>query len=262
MQNKLAKIVIEVGKEVNKRKKNLIKKNQWDGDQLKTEADIFAHKLLVHKLLKLIKIPIISEEDSKSHLILRPKKYWIIDPIDGTRSFADGYPGWVTQVALVEFGVVLNAAIYAPDLDLLYLAEKGKGSTLNGNQLIVKESCEGQVRLIDNYPNPKGIAEKIMSELPCKEYIESGGISLKICRVADGTADLFVKDVAVRDWDVAAPMLVLKEAGGILKKGDGSKFLLSSNFDKNGLIASNSRIVVQSSMTIMGNSDLINLDIS
>jgi len=57
-------------------------------------------------------------------------------------------------------------------------------------------------------------------------------------------------------------MLVLKEAGGILKKGDGSKFLLSSNFDKNGLIASNSRIVVQSSMTIMGNSDLINLDIS
>ena len=253
MQHKLAEIIVEVGKEINRKKKLLISGGQWNGDQLKTKADMLAHKLLVSKLLRLKKLPIISEEDSESHLILRPKCYWIIDPIDGTRSFVDGYPGWVTQVALVEHGTILKAAIYAPDLDLLYLASKGEGSTLNGGRLMVKKSDKDQVRLIDNYPKPEGIAKIIMKMIPCKNYIESGGISLKICRVADGMADLVVKDVKIRDWDVAAPMLVLEEAGGSISTGDGSKFLLSNGFDKSGLVASNSEEVKNMATNIMSN---------
>ena len=179
------------------------------------------------------KSKIIGEEGQKSE-ISEKDLVWYIDPIDGTRSFVDGYPGWVTQVALVEHGTILKAAIYAPDLDLLYLASKGEGSTLNGGRLMVKKSDKDQVRLIDNYPKPEGIAKIIMKMIPCKNYIESGGISLKICRVADGMADLFVKDVKIRDWDVVAPMLVLEEAGGSISTGDGSKFLLSNGFDKSG----------------------------
>jgi len=251
MQDRLAEIVTEVGKEINRNKSLLTGSSKWDGDQLKTRADIFAHKALTSKLLDLKKIPIISEEDSDSHLVSRPECYWIIDPIDGTRSFVDGYKGWVTQVALVEYGVITKAAIYAPDLDLLYLSSKGIGSTLNGSKLVIKNPVEGQIRLIDNYPKPKGIAKIIMKNIPCKDYIESGGISLKICRVADGTADLFVKDVMVRDWDVAAPMLVLEEAGGIISTGNGNKFLLNGGFDKIGLVVSNSKKVKNIAVNIL-----------
>ena len=252
VQDQLAEIITKVGREI-KKNRSLAGDSKWDGDQLKTKADIFAHTILKYELLSLQKIPIISEEDVETHLIYRPDKYWIIDPIDGTRSFADGYPSWVTQVALVENGVVVNAAIYAPDLDLLYLASLGNGAFLNGDRIIVKNSDMNQIRLIDNYPEPRGIAEKMMKMIPCKSYIESGSISLKICWIADGSADLFVKDVTIRDWDVAAPMLVLEEAKGILRTGYGKTFLLSNNFDKFGLVVSSSKKVKNMAVDIMNN---------
>ena len=71
-------------------------------------------------------------------------------------------------------------------------------------------------------------------------YVESGSLSLKICRVADGVADLFVKDVEIRDWDVAAPMLILFEAGGVISQVDGAQFDLYGDFEKNGLIVAKS----------------------
>jgi fructose-1,6-bisphosphatase/inositol monophosphatase family enzyme len=69
---------------------------------------------------------------------------------------------------------------------------------------------------------------------------------LKICRRADGTADMFIKDVTIRDWDVAAPMLVLEEAGGFMLQYNGSLFNLSNNFDKNGLIVARSKKLINS----------------
>jgi 3'(2'), 5'-bisphosphate nucleotidase/myo-inositol-1(or 4)-monophosphatase len=199
--------------------------------------------MLTILLNKINKLPIISEEGILTNLNPRPDKYWLIDPLDGTRSYVDGYKGWVTQVSLIEYSKVIYAAIYAPELDLLYLANRNHGSYLNGKKLKVNNDIPNGVTLIDNYPNPRGIAKKIMTEVPCNKYVESGSISLKICRIADGTSDLFVKDVIVRDWDVAAPMLVLEEAGGVLKKRNGSEFLLDGQFDKVGLIASNSKII-------------------
>jgi len=250
LKTQLAEIVTITGREI-KKNRSLTKGGKWDGNQLKTKADVFAHKILKSRLLELQKIPVISEEDVETHFIPRPDRYWIIDPIDGTRSFVDGYPGWVTQVALVENGIVVDAAIYAPDLNLLYLASLGGDAYLNGNRIIVKNSDVNQISLIDNYPEPRGITEKIMKEIPCKNYVESGSISLKICRVADSSVDLFVKDVTIRDWDVAAPMLVLEEAGGILRKNNGERFLLNNDFNKTGLIASSSNIVMKMALDVM-----------
>jgi 3'(2'), 5'-bisphosphate nucleotidase len=246
MQNKLAEIVTEVGKEINRNKKLLIVGGRWHGNQLKTKADMFAHKLLTSKLLSLNNLPIISEEDNNSHKILRPKQYWIIDPIDGTRSFVDGFPGWVVQVALVIDGKPKASAIFAPDIDLLYTAQEGAGAYCNGKKLIVSEESHDRKILIDNYHEPRGIANNIMKGMSCTNYVESGSISLKICRIADGTADMFIKDVTIRDWDVAAPMLVLEEAGGFMLQYNGSLFNLSNNFDKNGLIVARSKKLINS----------------
>ena len=66
----------------------------------------------------------------------------------------------------------------------------------------------------DNYPKAKGIAAEIACDLDIQGYLESGSIGLKICRVAEGKAHLFVKDIELYDWDVAAPHLILRESGG------------------------------------------------
>jgi 3'-phosphoadenosine 5'-phosphosulfate (PAPS) 3'-phosphatase len=70
--------------------------------------------------------------------------------------------------------------------------------------------------------------------------VESGSIGLKICLVAQGVADLFVKDVVVRDWDVAPPALILHEAGGCLRRFDGQEFRFEGDFEKTGVIAAGS----------------------
>ncbi len=240
MLDRLTKIVIKTGKAISQRRYIDAQGGVWNNGELKTEADKYAHNLLVDALIKLEEIPIISEEDPASHVSHRPDRYWIIDPIDGTRSLVDGFPGWVTQVALVVHGQAVSAVIYAPDLDLLYVAKLGEGAYLNGSKLKIKQDGSSSITLIDNYPEPKGIAADMMKLIPCSDYVESGGLSLKICRVADGTADLFVKDVKIRDWDIAAPMLVLEEAGGIISIENGEPFELYGNIEKSGLIVTKS----------------------
>jgi fructose-1,6-bisphosphatase/inositol monophosphatase family enzyme len=209
---------------------------EWQGAQLKTEADREAHQALSCALTGLLNVPVLSEEDPESHAAIRPEKYWLIDPIDGTASLAGGFDGFVTQAALMENGEPVLAAVYAPALEWMYTAEKGGGAFLNGSRIRVAAD-PSRLILVDNYPEPKGTAAEMMKALACTGYLESGSISLKILRVADGSADLFFKDVVVRDWDVGAPWLILKEAGGTLAAVDGKPYRFSGNLEKQGLIA-------------------------
>jgi len=142
----------------------------------------------------------------------------------------------VTQAALMENGEPVLASVYAPALDRLYSAEKGGGAFCNGERIYVS-SDENRLVLVDNYPEPRGTAIQMMADLACTGYMESGSISLKICRVADGSADLFFKDIVVRDWDVGAPWLILKEAGGAFTTIDVLPYPFCGDLEKTGLIA-------------------------
>lgn len=212
---------------------------EWHGAQLKTEADREAHQALSIALTELLDVPVLSEEDPESHEETRPAKYWLIDPIDGTASLAGGFDGFVTQAALMENGAPVLAAAYAPALDWMYAAEKGGGAFLNGERIQVSQD-ESRLILVDNYPEPRATAAEMMEKLSCTGYLESGSISLKILRVADGSADLFFKDVVVRDWDVGAPVLILEEAGGTFTTVDGHSYPFRGNLEKQGLIAARS----------------------
>ncbi len=209
---------------------------EWQGMQLKTRADREAHQALSAALTGLLNVPVLSEEDPDSHAQTRPERYWLIDPIDGTASLAGGFDGFVTQAALMENGEPVLAAVYAPALGWMYTAEQGGGAFLNGEPIQVSQDETRRI-LIDNYPEPRGTAIRMMEELGCTGYLESGSISLKILRVADGSADVFFKDVVVRDWDVGAPSLILKEAGGTFSTVDGRPYPFSGPLEKSGLIA-------------------------
>jgi len=213
---------------------------KWEGSQFKAAADLIADESLRNELRRLADIPIVSEEDVSSQTAERPAQYWLIDPIDGTASFAGGFAGFVCQAAWMEDGRPRLAAVYAPALERLYLAEHGRGATVNGLPIGVRSFDRQRLTLVDNYPDPRGIACRLFRDLRFANYLESGSIGLKICLVADGTADVFAKDVCVRDWDVAAPHLVLKEAGGVLAQCTGQTFAYQGGYEKHGLVAASS----------------------
>ncbi|QBI55235.1 inositol monophosphatase family protein [Streptomonospora litoralis] len=102
--------------------------------------------------------------------------------------------------------------------------------------LRVAPAASGAGVLTDNTPEPRGIARAAYERFGCRGYLESGSIALKLCRIADGGAHLFVKDVRVRDWDVAAPALVLEESGGALARLDGTPFAYTGSFEHTGVI--------------------------
>lgn len=206
----------------------------WFATQLKSEADLIAETLIMQRLGALApSLPVVSEEDLTSHAVERLARYWLVDPIDGTASFCGGYEGFVTQIALMEGAQPLISAVYSPALDLMYLAELGGGASANGNRLSLNRKSSDVV-LTDNYPEPRGIAKLLYEQLPCVGYLESGSIGLKICRVADGQADLFVKDVTVRDWDLAPGHLILQEAGGVLTDLYGRRIDYCGGMEQSG----------------------------
>ena len=228
--------LLELGERLKQWKATSAVEGHWEGSQFKAKADEMAHAYLSEKLKLLTpQILVVSEEDLDSLVEERPGKYWLIDPIDGTASYIGGFSGYVTQVAFIENGSPVLSAIYAPSLDLLYSAEKGKGAYLNGN-VLTSTTKRSSRKLIDNYPTPKGIAKEIYDNFDCDEYIESGSLGLKLVRVADGNADLFVKNVIVRDWDLAPADLILSEVGARLTDINGDELVYSGGYEVDGII--------------------------
>lgn len=219
---------------------------EWRGAQFKAQADDLAHDFLVKAISTAFPGVLVVSEEGDANPVAGPADHFIIDPIDGSASFAHGFAGWVTQAAYVREGQPVMAGIYAPASNEYFSALSKQGAYCNGRHLFVSSSGERAMTLIDNYPEPRGIARELMQALHIPEYVESGSIALKICRVADHSADLFVKDMSPRDWDVAAPMLLLAETGGVLTDIEGDALMLGSPERRHqGLIAAASPAVAE-----------------
>lgn len=198
-------------------------KGIWEGEQFKAEADRIAHDFLSLQIQSAFPhIPVVSEEDDGS-IEKTFDEYFIIDPIDGTASFAHGFAGWVTQVAYVKNEIPVLSGLYAPVSNEYFEAEKNHGAFRNKESLAIRTAGEKINSIIDNYPQAKSVTLEVMNAFNISNYVESGSIALKICRVADNTVDLFFKAMEPRDWDLAAPKLILEEAGGVLSDAIGDE---------------------------------------
>ena len=206
-------------------------------ENLKTNIDQIAHDFIIEKLDLFSRLPVVSEEDPISISKPRPNKYWIIDPIDGTRSLVNGYQTYVCQVALIENAMPIMSVVYEPALNNFYHSIKGRGSykndqKLNSNPQKLPDS------IIDNYPEPISSIKNLMKATSISKYLECGSIALKMCRVADMSADLFLKKTRVFDWDIAPAALIVQEMGGVVKTLSGNQILYEGNFKKDNLLVS------------------------
>ena len=208
---------------------------------LVTEYDYKSEKAIISFIKKNYKDhKILSEEygkiDSKSDY------EWIIDPLDGTVNFAHQIPVFCVSIALSYKKEVISGAIYNPLLDELFSAEKSKGSYCNGKRMrVTKTKNLNEAFLSSGFPytlkkNPDRTIERFTNILNLGLPIRRlGSAALDIAYVADGRFDIFW-ETNLRAWDVAAALLMLKEADGEVSNYDGSNFEMK---DKNALVASN-----------------------
>jgi len=205
-----------------------------DKQNFKLSADTASDNLIKSIIKKYFKkTPILSEENRYNKT---SKNFWLIDPIDGTKSFYNNFKGFVSQACFISNGEPIYSVIYAPALKKIWTARLGLGAYLNGKKIKLTEN-KIFVKLIDNYPKPRGIAKLIMKKIKNCKYIESGSIGLKACLVADGTANLFVKDIDYKDWDIMPALLVNFEVGKIVCDFNGKLIKITKSLNKTkGLI--------------------------
>lgn len=169
---------------------------------------------------------------------------WIIDPLDGTTNYAHGLPMFCVSVALEADGEVVLGVAYDPNLEELFLAERGGGAFLNGEPIRVSETAALEESLLTT-GFPYDIRSTTRTNLPefaafslrARAVRRIGSAVLDLCYVAAGRFDGYW-ELALGPWDLAAGSLIVREAGGVVTNVRGGPFALEGP----GVLATNGKI--------------------
>lgn len=193
-----------------------------------TEVDHLAEQAVISRIKKTFPDHDILAEESGDAEGSDSTSKWIIDPLDGTLNYSHGYPCYCVSIALEMQGEVKVGVIYNPCLDELFVAEKGKGATLNGKPIHVSTIPSLQKSLLVT-----GFAPKVvMSDndnldhfcnfmKACQAVRRPGSAAMDLVYTAMGRFEGFW-ELMLHPWDVAAGLLIVLEAGGTASKFDGS----------------------------------------
>ncbi len=186
-----------------------------------TAADRAAHRVIVDSLLAWTPtIPIVSEEGempSRDEVASWPR-FWLVDPLDGTKEFLAGNGQFTVNVALVDRGVPVLGVVYAPALDVLYFAAERQGAWRKRAdeplERIFSEPWRPEMpaRIVESRSHGTEEAEEYVRKLKVAERIRIGS-SLKFCLIAEGSADLYPRFGPIMEWDVAAGDCVFRNSG-------------------------------------------------
>ncbi len=203
--------------------------NKEGYNNLVTEVDHASEKLIIDIIKTQFPDHYILSEESGAHVADSEFK-WIIDPIDGTVNFANGIPLCCVSIGVEKAGQMILGAVFNPFLDEMFLAEKGKGATLNGKTLRVTEKNDVATScLVTGFPysyldEPNGplvVFEKLIRlGVPVRRL---GSAAIDLCWVAAGRFDGFYEH-KLNAWDSAAGYLMVEEAGGKVTDFKGNAY--------------------------------------
>lgn len=194
-----------------------------------TRADLQSHGIIVRELAKLEpRLPILSEEAATDPYETRRdwQAYWLVDPLDGTKEFIKRSGDFTVNIALVENGRPCLGVVYAPVKQLLYYALQGQGAFRKQHdremqRIQARGYRETQpLRVVASQSHRGEMLEHYLRALPQHVCISMGS-SLKLCLVADGSADLYPRLGPTMEWDTAAAQCVVECAGGQVTSLDG-----------------------------------------
>lgn len=186
-----------------------------------TLADEVAHDILVQGLHRIDPAtPVVSEEAEAAAFEIRRRwnRFWLVDPLDGTKEFIKRRAEFTVNVALIEGGEPVFGVVLAPALDLLYWAAKGEGAWREENagppQRIYSQPVPAGTPLtvVESLSHPSDELEEYLKTIPVARRVKAGS-SLKFCWVAEGRADVYPRLGPTMEWDVAAGDCIYRQSG-------------------------------------------------
>ena len=183
-----------------------------------SNADIKAEKIIIEELNKSKRNYSLICEESGNKINDDKNNFWIIDPIDGTNNFLHGIPHFAITIALKSNNEIVSGITYDPIKDEMFYAEKNNGAYFNNQRIRVSKKNNLENCLFGTGDN--GIKEvKVKKNIKIRNF---GSSALDMAYVASGRLDgYFQKNLNI--WDIAAGILLVKEAGGIVNDIDMSK---------------------------------------
>lgn len=207
-----------------------------------TQADMRSHRIISEGLQKAYPhIPVLSEEGKSIPFEIRKDwgRFWLVDPLDGTKEFIRRNDDFTVNIALIEAAVPVMAAVYVPALDDLYLADVAGGRchrVFHGCRTRLKVPSrmpEMAIRVVQSRSHPSEELEAFIRRFPARETLKRGS-SLKFCAVASGEADLYPRLGPTWEWDTAAGHAVVLAAGGVVVDLDGNSLCYNKETLLNG----------------------------
>lgn len=188
-----------------------------------TEADEASHRSLAASLADLLPgLPLLSEEGAQLPYAIRRAwpRFWLLDPLDGTKEFLRRNGEFSINIALIEGGRPVAACVQAPASGEAYVAARGEGAWRllpggQGERLEAARFQPGQagLRVIVSRSHLGEAAQQYIARLDRPKLIPMGS-ALKFVEIAAGRADLYPRFGPTMEWDTAAPQLLVEEAGG------------------------------------------------
>ena len=219
------------------------------GDEPVTVADRRASELIVAGLAgSFPDDPIISEELAPAPGALGAPRFWLVDPIDGTKDFIRGEDGYSVMIGLVCDGVPTVGVVYQPAIDRLFYGTPAGAMMVAQGQTerlaVSSVSAAVDIRLVASKSHRSRELDRVKQELGIDNELNIGSVGVKLCVIAAGMRDLYVNPAAkTKAWDTCAPEAILVPAGGRLSDLFGNPIDYTRELaHRRGLVASNGRV--------------------
>jgi 3'(2'), 5'-bisphosphate nucleotidase len=199
-----------------------------------TEADERAEAIILAALAEIAPdIPVIAEESVAAGVVPAiGNRFWLVDPLDGTREFISGKLDFTVNIGLIEDRVPVLGLVYVPATGMLYIGDSDgarmalvtSGVTGPWQPITVASPDEKALRVLASRSHMSDETKAFIDQFAVAELV-SAGSSLKFCRLAAGEADLYPRMGRTMEWDTAAADAVLRAAGGRVMTLDGKDLL-------------------------------------
>jgi len=219
-----------------------------------TEADKISHQIIYKRLTEITPdIPIISEEGSSISFEIRSswKKYWLIDPLDGTKEFLKKNGEFTVNIALIDNNVPILGVIHIPVTNETYWGSKHYGSffTKGDNtpvKIHISDNTKGPIRIVCSRSHPSKLLDQCLKELKNYKIINKGS-SIKFCLIACGLADIYPRFGPTSEWDTAAGDAIVRFSGGHISNTEGKPIIynIKESFVNPDFIAANNQDLIR-----------------
>ena len=208
-----------------------------------TKADMAAHNVILAGLKVLTPdIPVLSEESASVPWETRRQweRYWLVDPLDGTKEFIKRNGEFTVNIALIENGEPVLGAVYVPVQDILYcgMRDGGAWKIAAGQQERITvarlDPAQTTLRVVASRSHRGEVLDAWLAKIQTRYSnleLVSMGSSLKICLLAEGLADVYPRLAPTSEWDTAAAQAVLEAAGGVLVDEAGKPYRYNQKAD-------------------------------